>query len=460
VYPAIAVIVTAVCGAIWITLATRNAVDLANTHLHEVLAALQRTQGLLADAESGQRGFILTRRPAFLDPYDAAMAHLPAALDTLAALTKQEPEQARRLEHLRRLAAQHTAFLATAINDELAGRHAKALAATSSRQAERGMAAIRAQVASMLQGQERHLRVTVAAEARTLRAALMVAGAVTVLAIGLLVLLRRNVRSDLEAIRQRDSALHQREQELVAVNASLEQRVEQRTRELQEANAELERFAYAVAHDLRAPLRNVQGLAEAMAEDCAAQLDALGADYLQRIARTAQRMDILIRDLLAYAQLAREAMPLRDVDLGTALRAALEALETDIQGRRALVEVDGSLPRVRAHSTLLVQAFMNLLANAVKFVEPGVRPAVRISAHEQRDRVRVSVSDNGIGIDRHQTERLFRVFGRLHGQDSYPGTGLGLAMVKKAIERMGGRVGFESDRGHGSTFWLELPAGA
>jgi signal transduction histidine kinase len=460
VYPAAAVILIAGSAATWVNFAMLRSAERANTHVHEVISALHRTQALLADAESGQRGFILTRRPAFLDPYDGALAHLPGALERLETLVAEEPEQRARLHQLRRLADAHIAFLAHSINDELNGYHARALQAVSSQQADRGMAGVRAQVIVMINAQARLLRKQLAADTRATRATLTVTGSMMLLAITLLVRLRHVVRRDAQILRQRDSTLSQREHQLATLNASLERRVEQRTRELQEANAELETFAYAIAHDLRAPLRNLQGLADALREDCHLQLDATARDYLDRIARTANRMDVLILDLLAYAQLARGPMPLHEVNLDAALRAALEELDSEIQARRALVEVDGTLPRVRGHRTVLVQALINLVSNAVKFVESGVRPAVRIAARQHRDRVRICVADNGIGIDPRYTERIFRAFGRLHGQEAYPGTGLGLAMVKKAIERMGGRVGFASERERGSTFWLELPSGA
>lgn len=238
--------------------------------------------------------------------------------------------------------------------------------------------------------------------------------------------------------------------------AGLEERVHERTARLQEANEELEAFAYSVSHDLRAPLRAMEGFAQALLEDHAEQMEPQAQDYARRIFEAAQRMDSLILDLLAYSRVSRMEMRRGPVKLETALQEALTDLAAEIAQKGAQVTVEEPLPRVLAHRSVLIQVLENLLSNAVKFVASGVQPCVRVWAQPRGDRVRLWVEDNGIGIAPEDQERIFRVFERLHGIEAYPGTGIGLAIVRKGVERMGGQVGVESEVGQGSRFWIEL----
>jgi PAS domain S-box-containing protein len=248
-------------------------------------------------------------------------------------------------------------------------------------------------------------------------------------------------------------------QERLEQHASeLEERVAERTVELGEANDELEAFAYSVAHDLRAPLRAMTGFSEALIEDYAAELGEEGADYAHRIADAASAMDRLIEDLLAYSRLARAEIHVESVSLRQALDEALSQQQEAIDTSQAELTVDKAFPEVEGNYRTLVQVLANLISNALKFVAPGERPSVRISAESSEERVRLSVEDKGIGIDPEHAQRIFRVFERLHGGEVYPGTGIGLAIVRKGVERMNGQVGVESKPGKGSLFWIELDA--
>jgi light-regulated signal transduction histidine kinase (bacteriophytochrome) len=246
-------------------------------------------------------------------------------------------------------------------------------------------------------------------------------------------------------------------EQLQNYTAQLEQRVAERTAELQETNDELEAFSYSVSHDLRAPLRTLQGFTQALMEDYGSQLDDLGQDYARYIVEAAVSMDTLIADLLAYSRLGRTEIQIQPTDLSRVLAEALSQLDTERRERNAQIILEPPLPQVMAQYRILVQVLTNLLSNAIKFVKPDVQPQVRVWAEEREKSVRFWVEDNGLGIAEEHQERIFRVFERLHGIEAYPGTGIGLAIVRKGIEHMGGRVGVVSQPDKGSRFWLEFP---
>jgi PAS domain S-box-containing protein len=238
--------------------------------------------------------------------------------------------------------------------------------------------------------------------------------------------------------------------------AELEDRVRERTAQLQETNAELDSFAYSVSHDLRAPLRTMRGYVEILMED-GTLTEAERQGFLKRILSAAQGMDRLIQDLLSYSRLSRQEILLQSVSLATVVREAAEQLELASGGRKYLLEVSGELPEVLGHHAVLVQVLLNLMTNGIKFVAAGVTPKLSIWAESSGDMCRLFVQDNGIGIPEEHRERIFKIFERLHSIESYPGTGVGLAIVKKAVTRLGGRIGVESREGEGSRFWVELP---
>jgi signal transduction histidine kinase len=168
-------------------------------------------------------------------------------------------------------------------------------------------------------------------------------------------------------------------------------------------------------------------------------------------------MDELLQDLLAYGRLAHTPVTLHKVNLEALVDAVLEQLEAEIESKQAVVEVQRPLPTVKANTAVLSQILLNLIVNALKFCPQGNPPKVHIGAVTEKT-VRFWVKDDGIGIKPEYHDRIFRVFERLHGGNEYPGTGIGLAIVQKGVERMGGRVGVESEPGCGSRFWVELPA--
>ncbi|GAO35644.1 hypothetical protein SCT_1035 [Sulfuricella sp. T08] len=244
--------------------------------------------------------------------------------------------------------------------------------------------------------------------------------------------------------------------EVRAYVTQLEQRVAERTADLAATNQELEAFSYSVAHDLRAPLRAMQGFAQALEEDYGNSLDPRGREYIGRIVTAAERMGTLIQDLLSYSQLTRAEIQLSPVSLAAAVKVALAQLDSEIGKTGARITAIPALPEVMGHAPTLAQIISNLLSNAIKFVPSGIQPQVRILTEDRGERVCLWIEDNGIGISPEHQSRIFRVFERLHGIETYPGTGIGLAIVHKGAERMGGEAGVESETGKGSRFWVEL----
>ena len=239
--------------------------------------------------------------------------------------------------------------------------------------------------------------------------------------------------------------------------AALESLVDERTRSLREAIAQMEEFSYSVSHDLRAPVRAIHGYANALIDDYRDQLDTHAHTYLERIVRSSERMDRLIQDILVYSRLSRREIQLEPVSLSKLISEIIFQYP-EMQSPQAEIRVVEPLASVIAHEPSLSQAISNLLGNAVKFVPPGRVPQVRIWTETRDGGVRLWIEDNGIGIDPVHQSRLFGMFERIHGGTTYEGTGIGLAIVRKAAERMNGQTGVESDGHTGSRFWIQLPA--
>jgi signal transduction histidine kinase len=231
---------------------------------------------------------------------------------------------------------------------------------------------------------------------------------------------------------------------------------EERKREIEQLNSELERFNYSVAHDLRGPLRSIAGFSEALREDLGASLTPVTRDYVDRMQRSVGRMDALISDLLRYAVIGRQELALTQVDLSAVLQSTCEFLAEEIRACGGSVVAPQPLPAVIGDATLLQVIFQNLIGNALKFVPPGTTPRVEVTVRSSAHALTVLFTDNGMGIPADSREQIFGMFQRLHPE--IPGTGMGLRIVHRAVERLNGRIGLEAaPQGTGSQFWIELP---
>jgi PAS domain S-box-containing protein len=253
--------------------------------------------------------------------------------------------------------------------------------------------------------------------------------------------------------------MRQAQAALKAYSADLEQKVADRTTTLQQAVSELQAFSYTVSHDLRSPLRAMQGFAEAVIEDYGDKLDEEGRSHLERIRNAGIRLDKLIQDLLAYTRISREDTPLQVLDLSPLIAGVIER-DPLLNNPAATIRFDGKMPRVFGREAALIQVLSNLLGNAAKFVPPGTAPQITIRREDRGERVRLWIEDNGIGISERDQERIFQMFVQVNEGKAFGGTGVGLAIVKKAVQTMRGSVGVESSENAGSRFWFELTKAA
>jgi signal transduction histidine kinase len=399
-------------------------------------------------AETGQRGYLLTGEPRYLTPYEHAIGGIWRNFQSLEQSVRV-PEQKSRLQRLRILIEAKLNELSETISLRRQSFES-ALSVVRTDVGQKLMEDIDTIVVEFEQAQQNLLADrTQQLESRaawtTRIAALTGLSALVSTILGVIWLSRQNANARLLLAERR-------------FRQYLERQVEDRTAELTQVNRELDAFAYTISHDLRAPLRSMHGYADALMEDYGESLPEEGRGFTHRIVAAADRMENLIQDILTYSRLTREEVSLRPVSLEQVVNQVLANTERLARETGAQITVERPLLDVRAHPPTLVQAIENLISNAIKFVSPGEAPRLRLWAERRSEGVRFWVEDNGIGIDPAHQERVFQPFQRLHGIETYAGTGIGLAIVRRSLERMGGRSGVVSSPEQGSRFWIELPA--
>jgi PAS domain S-box-containing protein len=263
------------------------------------------------------------------------------------------------------------------------------------------------------------------------------------------------IARDISERKQAERELQAAREELAQANETLEKRVEERTASLKEATAQMEEFSYTVSHDLRTPLRAMAIYSAALIEDYSSNLPEEALHHLKRIAENATRLDKMVLDVLSYSRVARAEIQLENISLNNLVASLIDPYRAMLP-LKGEIQID-PLMDVTGHKSSLAQALNNLISNALKFVPPGVAPHVHIWTEPRDSQVRIWVQDNGIGIAPKYQHRLFGMFERIHPQLHYEGNGVGLAIVRRATERMGGSVGVESDGTNGSKFWMQLP---
>ena len=399
----------------------------------------------LLDAETGQRGYLLTGEPVYLQPYHVALSTIPADQRRLASQVSAVPGGGQYFATLKSLVAAKLAVLAETIKLEHAGDHAGAARIVDTNEGKQIMDDARG-VTANLQRAAAAAGASQRSELSTQLTFFIVLAAVLAAAdLGASLVLRRRLR--------------RADREIRSLNANLEQQVQQRTIHLERANKNLEAFAYSIAHDLRTPLRGISGFAEALADDYGDRLDETGRDYAARVEAGCARMSTLIDDLLHLSQVTQVEMNLRDVDLSAQVTASCDQLRARDPGREVRVTVQEGV-RVTADRSLIRSALDNLLDNAWKFTARRDGATIEFGTVPVADApICCYVRDNGAGFEPAYVGKLFQPFQRLHDLDEFPGTGIGLASVRRIIERHGGRTWAEGAVDGGATIYFTLNTG-
>ncbi len=437
------------------------------THTHEVLNELEGTLSALKDAETGERGYIITGDELYLAPYKTGVIEIQQHLGSLRSLTVDNARQQRRIAMLAPLISRRLEQLRQGLDAFRTAGPAAARTTILNGQGQRTMDAVRWLVAQMTAEETSLLGERSRISRESGRAMLWTLSIANLLLIGLILLAAHLTRRDLQRRRQTEEALlaardelEVRVRERTAELATANEHLRQSTLELERSNRELQDFAFVASHDLQEPLRKIQAFGDRLRGKHGEVLGPEGIDYLERMQRAAHRMHVLINDLLTFSRVTSKGQPFVPTDLGQIAREVLSDLEVRIEQTGGRVEV-GALPALDADPLQMRQLLQNLIGNALKFHRDGEHPHVTVSGSVIRDggppRARIVVADDGIGFDMKYLDRIFTPFQRLHGRLEYEGTGMGLAVCRRIVERHGGTLTAESAPGEGARFLITLP---
>jgi signal transduction histidine kinase len=426
------------------------------THSHQVLERLDAVLANMLDIETGERGYIITGEGSYLEPYKEALDRVHQNLKDVRELTVDNSVQRRTLDRLEPIISEKLGTAQDQIEIRTQVGLVSGIESVRAGLGKKFMDQIREQLTEMKQEENRLLKLRMEETAKSSRIARTVMVTGEVLAVAFLCLAGIVVGQEMGQRRRAEEEVHM-------LNADLEQRVADRTAELNErakelarSNSELQQFAYVASHDLQEPLRMVASFTQLLAKRYKDKLDDDARDFINYAVDGATRMQALISDLLNYSRVGTQGKPLERTDSEALFKRVLESLQFNIEESGAVI-VSDTLPVVMADPQQLGQLFQNLLTNAIKFRGAGP-PHVRISTERNGNEWKISVRDNGIGISQEHAERIFVIFQRLHTKTEYPGTGIGLAICKKIVERHGGSIWIEPSPGGGTTFCFTIPA--
>jgi signal transduction histidine kinase len=415
------------------------------THTVFVLEKLQAVRIDITQAETGQRGYLLTGQDRYLELYEAGVSQVRKDLKELPDLTADNPNERAAITQLDPLAAAWLAELGDGIEiRKQSGLLAGVEAVTRANNGEKWMGLIALQIGEMRRAKAQLLSSRLETAAASTRKMKVIIACGNSLAI--LILLAKGLVIHWEAGRRNIA-----ERNLKLSN----ERLKRRTAELSETNIELESFAYSVAHDLRSPLRHISGYSGVLVQDYGPRMDAEGLRCLRKIADCSQKMGHLVDDLLSLSQIGRQDLSFQDTTLDSLLGQAIDDLAPECAGRQVEWQI-GPLFSAECDPGLMKQVFVNLLSNAVKYTRRREHAVIQVGRINQNDERVVFVRDNGVGFDMRYAGKLFGVFHRLHKASDFEGTGVGLAIVQRIIRKHGGRIWVAAEIDHGATFFFTL----
>ena len=465
------VVITANSFYVVSTLNDLSALEARLFTTNRVINAVNRLHVAVLRVESGQRGYMLTGDEEYLTDYTETLGVIGELMDEVevSSFSSDINDQSVRIEKLLALTKAKINEVIEGVELYKTGNEQQAVILVNS---DKGINLYK-QFETLfreIDGSERDMQGTHLANLMSLRRdsvnTLIISSATTLLLIITVFLLLK--------INSREHEKYQAD--LESVNEDLESRIADRTQELSiysdelaRSNRELEDFAFVASHDLQEPLRKIRAFGNRLESGYNDVIDERGRDYLARMLNAAERMSMLISDLLAFSRVSTRGKDFDDVNLKTAVESILGDLEIAITEKSAQINV-GDLPTVRGDKSQLEQVFLNLLSNALKFQSEGVTPVVNVSAQdateeetkdlllsEEYEWTKITVSDNGIGFDQSFAEKIFAPFQRLHGRSEYKGTGIGLAVCRRIVERHNGQITATSAPGKGATFSIIMP---
>jgi signal transduction histidine kinase len=438
----------------WSFIRHKEASELVNQSQSR-LQKLDNVLSTLKDAETGQRGYLLTGQESYLKPYNSAVKTIARQIEDLRQLTVADPEQQQQIIGLQPLVTRKLTELKQTIDLRKNKGLEAAVQLVSTNQGQALMLQLRQKIQQLQSENSRELQNRLRAKEEDYRRVQLIFSVGIILNLAAFYLVYRAIGQETIERKRAEALLRQ-------LNQELEDRVQERTLKLKQANdnlfrsnQELEEFAYVASHDLQEPLRAVNSYAQLFARKYQGHLDAKADKYLNYIMEGATRMQQLINDLLEFSRVGTRGKELSLTDCEVVLPQVLANLKVAIAQSNAVVTHD-PLPTVLGDGTQLIQLLQNLIGNAIKFrrEEP---PQVHVKAVQSPKEWVFEVRDNGIGMESEYFERIFTIFQRLHSKSEYPGTGIGLAVCKKIVERHGGRIWVESQLGEGTTFYFTIP---
>ncbi|WP_340677396.1 CHASE3 domain-containing protein [Paraglaciecola sp.] len=459
------------------TISTLSTAQESLLNASDVLNELNRLHVLILSAESGQRGYLLTNNEDYLAPYTDALSELNIQLKNVADIRSEVPGQKNKIDVLLDLTQQKVDELTTSVGLALSDKERNALRMVLTGKGRELYRKIRQTFEEIENTETRYhqLQFTQLASAKREAQATFIISAITssLLLVGMVFLARLNVRTD-----------QQHKAELIEQNEELQLKVEERTselklysQELKLSNRELEDFAFVASHDLQEPLRKIRAFGDRLQSSYVNMLDDKGIDYIKRMRNAAERMSDLINDLLEFSRITTRGKDFVSVDLNQTISTILDDLEIATAESGATVNCC-ELPLMKADPSQMYQLFLNLISNALKFRKADVLTVINFEYHLESSHVEVNqeeddaieknadeewhiitISDNGIGFEQEYADKIFSPFQRLHSREEYKGTGIGLAVCRRIVERHYGVISASSELGKGAVFTIKFSTG-